>query len=89
VPLSLVVQSNSEPRSRAGCCFHAEAELSLRIDRSICPGRPLPKKLGLRLDAFPLSPPLAERLESCGIDRDFRKGQKPSDHAPLLAELRD
>jgi exonuclease III len=29
------------------------------------------KKLGLRLDAFPLSPPLAERLESCGIDRDF------------------
>jgi len=34
-------------------------------------------------------PPLAERLESCGIDRDFREGQKPSDHAPLLAELRD
>ena len=25
------------------------AELSLRIDRSVCPGRPLPKKLGLRL----------------------------------------
>ena len=23
----------------------------------------------------------------CGIDRDLRKGQKPSDHAPLLAEL--
>jgi hypothetical protein len=37
---------------------------------------------------FPLSPPLAERVESCGIDRDFRKGQKRSD-APLLAELRD
>jgi hypothetical protein len=68
---------------------HAEAELSLRIDRSVCPGRPLPTKLGLLLDAFPLSPPLAERLESCGIDRDFRKGQKPSDHAPLLGELRD
>jgi exonuclease III len=47
------------------------------------------KKLGLQLDAFPLSPPLAERLESCRIDRDFRKGPKPSDHAPLLAELRD
>jgi exonuclease III len=46
------------------------------------------KKLGLRLDAFPLSPPLAERVESCGIDRGFRKGQKRSD-APLLAELRD
>ena len=26
-------------------------------------------------------------LRSCGIDRDLRKGQKPSDHAPLLAEL--
>ena len=46
------------------------------------------KKLGLRLDAFPLSPPLAERVESCGIDRGFRKGEKRSD-APLLAELRD
>ena len=23
----------------------------------------------------------------CGIDRDLRKGQKPSDHAPLLCEL--
>jgi exodeoxyribonuclease III len=45
------------------------------------------KKLGLRIDAFLLSPPLAERLESCGIDRDFRKGPKPSDHAPLIAEL--
>jgi exonuclease III len=31
---------------------------------------------------------LASRLESCGIDRNFRKGPKPSDHAPLLAELR-
>jgi exonuclease III len=38
---------------------------------------------------LPLSPPLAARLESCGIDRDFRKGQKHSDHALLLAELRD
>jgi exodeoxyribonuclease-3 len=47
------------------------------------------KKLGLRIDAFLLSAPLAEGLESCGIDRDFRKGSKPSDHAPLLAELRD
>jgi exodeoxyribonuclease-3 len=47
------------------------------------------KRMGLRIDAVLLSPPLAERLESSGIDRGFRKGQKPSDHAPLLAELRD
>jgi exodeoxyribonuclease-3 len=45
------------------------------------------RKMGLRIDALLLSPPLAERLESCGIDRNFRKGPKPSDHAPLLAEL--
>jgi exodeoxyribonuclease III len=46
------------------------------------------KKLGLRIDAILLGPALASRLESCGIDRNFRKGPKPSDHAPLLAELR-
>ncbi len=45
------------------------------------------RKMGLRIDAFLLSPPLAERLRECGIDRNFRKGSKPSDHAPLLAEL--
>jgi exodeoxyribonuclease III len=46
------------------------------------------KKLGLRIDAFLLAPPLAERVAECGIDCNFRKGKKPSDHAPLLAELR-
>lgn len=45
------------------------------------------KKMGLRIDAFLLTPGLVGRLQSCGIDRDFRKGPKPSDHAPLLAEL--
>jgi exodeoxyribonuclease-3 len=45
------------------------------------------RKMGLRIDAILLTPGLAETLESCGIDRNFRKGQKPSDHAPLLAEL--
>ena len=47
------------------------------------------KKLGLRIDAVLLSAPLAGRLVSCGIDRNFRKGPKPSDHAPLLADLSD
>ena len=45
------------------------------------------KKLGLRIDAVLLSKPIAERLQECGIDRNFRKGTKPSDHAPLLAEF--
>jgi exodeoxyribonuclease III len=46
------------------------------------------RKMGLRIDAVLLSSPLAERLESCGIDRNYRKGPKPSDHAPLIADLR-
>ncbi len=45
------------------------------------------KKLGLRIDAILASPPVAGRLVECGIDRNFRKGPKPSDHAPLLAEF--
>jgi exodeoxyribonuclease III len=48
-----------------------------------------PDDVGLRTGFTLLSPPLAERLETCGIDRNFRKGPQPSDHAPLLTELRD
>jgi exodeoxyribonuclease-3 len=42
---------------------------------------------GLRIDAILLSQPLADDLIECGIDRDFRKGPKPSDHAPLLCTV--
>jgi exodeoxyribonuclease-3 len=45
------------------------------------------KGLGLRIDLAMLSPDLAQRLLSCGMVRDYRKGKKPSDHAPLLLEL--
>jgi exodeoxyribonuclease III len=45
------------------------------------------KGLGLRIDLLLVSGGLAARLVSCGIDRDYRKGKKPSDHAPLLLEL--
>ncbi len=43
--------------------------------------------LGLRIDLALLSAGLAPRLRACGIDRSYRKGPKPSDHAPLLVEL--
>jgi exodeoxyribonuclease III len=46
------------------------------------------KGLGLRIDYVLLSDVLGGRLDACGIDRNFRKGPKPSDHAPLLADLR-
>jgi exodeoxyribonuclease III len=46
------------------------------------------RKMGLRIDAFLLSQPVAGELAECRIDRSFRKGSRPSDHAPLLLELR-
>jgi len=45
------------------------------------------KGLGLRIDLALVSAELAGSLRSCGIDRNYRKGFKPSDHAPLLLEL--
>jgi exodeoxyribonuclease III len=41
--------------------------------------------LGLRIDLALVHEGVGVR--SCGIDRDLRKGTKPSDHAPLLVEL--
>ncbi len=42
---------------------------------------------GLRIDLFLVSTDLADGIRACAIDRSFRKGPKPSDHAPLLLEL--
>jgi exodeoxyribonuclease-3 len=42
------------------------------------------KNLGMRIDLVLVSSSLADGLMAAGIDRDFRKGFKPSDHAPLL-----
>jgi exodeoxyribonuclease-3 len=43
--------------------------------------------LGLRIDLALVSDDLATGLTAVGIDRNYRKGTKPSDHAPLLVEL--
>jgi len=48
-----------------------------------------PKNRGLRIDHILLSAPLAARCTASRIDRNERKGEKPSDHAPVLVELRD
>ena len=45
--------------------------------------------MGLRIDLALVSAGLAPRIVECGIDRNYRKGQKPSDHAPLLVEFAD
>jgi exodeoxyribonuclease-3 len=42
---------------------------------------------GVRIDHFLLSAPLARRCTGVEIERDERKGPKPSDHAPVVAIL--
>ena len=46
-----------------------------------------PKNHGLRIDHIMLSAALASACKSCVIDRAQRKGEKPSDHAPVIAQL--
>jgi exodeoxyribonuclease-3 len=42
---------------------------------------------GLRIDHILLAPPLAERCRACLIDVEPRTRERPSDHAPVVAEL--
>ena len=42
---------------------------------------------GLRIDHLLLSPSVAPRLKSAGVDRDVRGWEKSSDHAPTWIEL--
>lgn len=46
-----------------------------------------PKNMGLRIDHVLVSTALAPRCRAADIDRDFRKGKRPSDHAPVWTEL--
>ncbi|MDQ3722869.1 MAG: exodeoxyribonuclease III, partial [Actinomycetota bacterium] len=45
------------------------------------------RKMGLRIDLVLVSDRLAPRLERVAIERNYRKGTKPSDHAPLVAQI--
>ncbi|MDO8186255.1 exodeoxyribonuclease III [Conexibacter sp. JD483] len=42
--------------------------------------------LGMRIDLTLVSPSIGERLTRVGIERDYRKGSRPSDHVPLVAD---
>lgn len=44
---------------------------------------------GLRIDHVFLTPPLAARCSKSWVDREERKGNLPSDHAPVLAHIDD
>ncbi|MCC7546848.1 MAG: exodeoxyribonuclease III [Burkholderiales bacterium] len=45
------------------------------------------RNLGLRIDHILLSEPLALQTASSTIDRDMRAQERPSDHAPVVAEI--
>jgi len=47
------------------------------------------RNAGLRIDHLLLSPALAPRLLSSGVDRDVRGWERASDHAPTWIELSD
>ena len=42
---------------------------------------------GIRIDHFLLTPQCADLLTGCGIDREIRGHEKPSDHVPIWVEL--
>jgi exodeoxyribonuclease-3 len=44
---------------------------------------------GLRIDHLLMSPDVAKKMMSAGVDRDVRAQPKPSDHAPTWIELKD
>ena len=44
---------------------------------------------GLRIDHILVSQSLREQVASCTIDRQPRKNERPSDHAPVIVELTD
>jgi exodeoxyribonuclease-3 len=45
------------------------------------------RKMGMRIDHILASPALAEICTSSTIDSEPRGNERPSDHAPVLAEF--
>jgi exodeoxyribonuclease III len=45
------------------------------------------RNLGLRIDHIWVSAPLAQRNTKCWIDKETRSWERPSDHAPVVAEF--
>ena len=46
------------------------------------------RKLGMRIDHILLSGPLAANCSACTVDIEPRKLERPSDHAPVFADLK-
>lgn len=50
-------------------------------------GGMFPKGLGLRIDHILISETMKARLKSVWVDKDARAQERPSDHAPVVAEF--
>jgi exodeoxyribonuclease-3 len=46
------------------------------------------RNMGLRIDHILLSAKLAGDCAACAVDKEARKAERPSDHAPVIAELK-
>lgn len=46
------------------------------------------KDQGIRIDHFLTSPPITDRLLSCTTDKNERAKEAPSDHVPVILEIR-
>ncbi len=47
------------------------------------------RRRGMRIDLIEATQPVAQRTQSVLIDRNARKGERPSDHAPVILDLVD
>lgn len=45
------------------------------------------RNAGLRIDQILVSEPLAKRCTACSVDKEPRRLERPSDHAPVIAEF--
>ena len=45
------------------------------------------RRMGLRIDMVLVSEALASGVDAAWVDRTYRKGERPSDHAPLLVDF--
>jgi exodeoxyribonuclease-3 len=48
-----------------------------------------PKDMGMRIDLVYATDAVASRVQNAYVDREARKGKGPSDHAPIVVDLKD
>ena len=59
----------------------------LRVCPSPCPLTLFHKDMGMRIDHVYADAALAGQVQDAYIDREARKGEGPSDHAPVVVDI--